>query len=690
MTAEDGIIKRQTVEVRDDCSKDVVTRKTTPADQTVTTYDRSSGTEVDTVRHTENGTDLTEPITEKGKIKRQAAERTEAGNLRTVEEEIVPLDQTAISYYASLGGATTTTRHSENSTDLVVPTPLKGTIYRQEADRTESGNLRTVEQAIVPTDQTVTTYDRSSGREIDTVRHTENAADLTEPVTEKGKIKRQSAERTEAGNLRTVEEEIVVIDQTATSEDASPAATATKVRHTENSSALVAPSAEKGKIKHQEAEPTEAGNLHTIEEEIVVVDQTAVSYEASKARTATKTRHTENATDLVAPSATKGTIVRQEADRTEAGCLRTIVEEIVVADQTATSYDVSSAGRQTRVRHSENATDLTSPTPLKGTIYRQEADRTEAGNLTTIEDTIVPADQTAVSYDHDYAAKATKTTHSENATDLTLPTREAGKIMRQAAERTEAGNLRTVEEVIEVYDLEGQVTVVAPDSTVLETKHSEGDAIVDTSALGGTVRTVSQVKTAAGKWETQDRVVTAVKQDSGWLDFSDIYGTSYVRHITHGSDADLADVESAFEAGESNSLSAGKDEFDLWTIHATREVSGDNRDTYYGPSEDYKEWTTYKREYRDDSTAQGGYKWRDITIYRRLYIGITVDGGSALHGAWANLKNPPSSYVAAGDCVEPHYVGRKGGWKYYKSILVCYVFSATWNDATGEDPDKSP
>jgi hypothetical protein len=149
---------------------------------------------------------------------------------------------------------------------------------------------------------------------------------------------------------------------------------------------------------------------------------------------------------LTKPEAPKGTIISQEADRTVAGNQRTIVTETTPKDQVAESFDESAAASSKKTLHTENATDLTKPEAPKGTIISQEADRTVAGNQRTIVTETTPKDQVSVEGEETGFNAVARTIHTENPLEPSVAASAPGKKTSLRARRTEAGNLGTVEE----------------------------------------------------------------------------------------------------------------------------------------------------------------------------------------------------------------------------------------------------
>ncbi|MFA5430098.1 MAG: hypothetical protein WC329_02945, partial [Candidatus Omnitrophota bacterium] len=101
--------------------------------------------------------------------------------------------------------------------------------------------------------------------------------------------------------------------------------------------------------------------------------------ESCAAYTKTREIHTYNP-EIPDGAAVKGQVINVEATPTELGRERTVQETTVPKDQVAESFNESAAASSKKTLHTENATDLTKPEAPKGTIISQEADRTVAGN----------------------------------------------------------------------------------------------------------------------------------------------------------------------------------------------------------------------------------------------------------------------------------------------------------------------
>lgn len=114
MASEDGIIKRQVVEVRDDCSKDVITRKETVTDIEKTSYDHDGLVHRTVTDHSAASSALTEEVPAQGQAIQIVNEKTPyPGKTRTrrvVEESQAVTGAEYVSHYGE--------RSTEYTTDV--------------------------------------------------------------------------------------------------------------------------------------------------------------------------------------------------------------------------------------------------------------------------------------------------------------------------------------------------------------------------------------------------------------------------------------------------------------------------------------------------------------------------------------------------------------------------------------------
>jgi len=354
-----GHVKRRSVRINDDCSIDVVDTDAVPTDQTADSFEDSAAKSSTATLCTEADEELSQPLDAleeggvpvegevykaDGVILRRSSTPTEAGNYRTVAEAITVIDQTADSYEQSAAKAVTSGLHTEADAALGAPVQAAGSIKRNSSTPTESGKYRTVEEVAEVTNQTADSYEESASRAASSELNTEADAALGSPTQVQGYIKRNSSTPTEAGRFRTVEESILVVDQISTGTEASAARAGTTSLHTEAEANLGAASHAAGYIKRNSSTPTESGNYRTVEESVLMNDQTSTSYLKSAAKITTMVLNTEADSDrqeVIAAAisdydqeATAGKIKEWSLRPTESGLQRIEALEVLARNQT--------------------------------------------------------------------------------------------------------------------------------------------------------------------------------------------------------------------------------------------------------------------------------------------------------------------------------------------------------------------
>ncbi len=390
----------------------------------------------------------------------------------------------------------------------------------------------------------------------------------------KGTVVSVDADPTELGRERTVQETTTVKDQVSVSWDVSPSAESTRTLHTENPAVLEKPTETKGVIVRQTSQPTTAGNERTVEEIITVKDQAAVAGDDSAASSALKTLHTEAEEETGAQTAAAGTIVRTSSQPTEAGNFRNVVEVITPKDQTAQAGDDSAAASALKTVHTEAAEETGAQTAAAGTIVRTSSQPTEAGNFRNVVEVITPKDQIATAWDDNATQESEKVIHTENGSDLTKPTAETGTYIIQSAQPTESGKQRTVVEVFTGKSLELSGSYPTRHGTVYwwtgqNCTESQYAAAVATAALDETTNNTVR------KDNTQFIGLlnyTIIKQpyDAGSSSWED-WGNKTYSHDYENNDGETVYV---FHRVTNSLGSAGIENSAVWFIQSARATSG--------------------------------------------------------------------------------------------------------------------
>jgi len=508
-----GVIVSQRVDIKDDCSKDVITNKDAGYEQISTLTVASPSRTSTTVEKSVQSSPVSTASSEKGHIKRSVNKDSKyPSRYDTTEADEVPADQTETSADDSAAKSATRILHTENATALAAPFASAGTIKRNENTPVESGNTRTIEEVVTVKDQSASSADHSAAADSSKTIHTENSSVPTLSAGA-GVVVRVEGAPTEAGKYRTTEETITVKDQAAVSTDISKASAATKTVHTEGD-ALSADSAAKGTIYRQESTPTEAGKYRTLRNVTVPTDQTAVSVDNSEAFVLTKTIHTENDTDLTTPEIVAGTITRQVATPTEAGNQRTTEDVYVPTNQTETGESHSSASDSTEEINTELAKvdyDALDKDAEDFTIRNIRATPTEAGNVRVQDSVITPVNQTETGESHSHAADSTQKIDTEmTAVDYDALDKTAEAASGDAAPAWDEEETYALEAVVR----SGTSYWASLKASNLNNEPTVGDTwwVKTVPPSAGSIRDVSAAPTEAGNVRVQDRTTTPVNQ----------------------------------------------------------------------------------------------------------------------------------------------------------------------------------
>ncbi len=529
LTFELGKIKRRSININEDCTKDVVDRTTTPIDQTSDSFDVAPSGVTQETLHTESVTELPQPASETGKIKKVSNTPTEAGNYRTVLSVETPADQLGSSTEESPAKTETVVTHTEGA-ELSAPASVQGKIRRNISEPTRAGNFATRSIETTPKDQTSSDFTDSAAAASQSTKHTESSTQATGSAAA-GTIRRITNLPTEAGNYRTEDTVITPKDQVSTDAQDDAAESSITTKHTE-SPVEITGAAASGTRRIITNLPTEAGNFRTEDRVVTAKDQTSSASQSSAAQTVATSRHTENPTQ-VSGSASAGTIRRINNVPTPFGNYAT--EDVVITplDQQSAHQTDSAAASSTTTRHTENATQV-SGSAAPGTIRKITNFPTEAGNFLTEDQVVTPKDQQAnSSADNAFASSATEH-HTENATPVT-GSAATGTVRRIINRVTEAGNFETSDEVEtakNVANARVSSTVNADESravildrgqataATMPSSHSDGAPIIEAVAL----------LTEHGRYDNTTQTDTPLPAwDSGLISYTDTDGTNYIR-----------------------------------------------------------------------------------------------------------------------------------------------------------------
>jgi hypothetical protein len=151
VSAAAGTIRRVTETPTEAGNVRTIDRVETPKNQTSTSTEASAARTITETLNTE-GTAIGSTGASAGTIRRVNQTPTEAGNVRTVDRVETPINQTSVSTESSASETIVETLNTEGTT-IGSPSAASGTIRRVIETPTEAGNVRTVDRVITPINQ---------------------------------------------------------------------------------------------------------------------------------------------------------------------------------------------------------------------------------------------------------------------------------------------------------------------------------------------------------------------------------------------------------------------------------------------------------------------------------------------------------------------------------------------------------
>jgi len=405
---------------------------------------------------------------------------------------------------------------------IEITEPPAGESWKLSRRYDESENTYTVIiEKTVQTEQSVAEHTSKDSAAVQT--KTDETIGTTTPETElliaeeSGKIKRRRVVKNEncSSNVqRDVDTGRAI--ETVTSVVA-PSGTTTITEKTVQESEIAVPGSAQGHIKRVVNQESEYFDRYdTTESDEVPTDQSATSYDVSKATEVERVVHSENASALSKPTAETGKLFSQDSQRTQAGNYRTVEVEEVPQDQPGSIDEDSASSASTGTTHTEGAA-IVDTSASASTIRRVTQRPTRSGNVQSEDVVETPIDQTGSINRDSAASTAVGVTHTEGVT-IADKTVAAGTIRNVREAPTRAGNLATEDIVETPTDQTGFIDENSSAESVAGTTHTEGAAIADVSATSGTIRRVVQRPTQAGNVSSEDLVTTPANQTGSEYD----------------------------------------------------------------------------------------------------------------------------------------------------------------------------
>lgn len=202
MTEATGVVKSQRVEIKDDCSKDITTNVETGKEQIITIKSEDAASSVTEERKTYQTSALSDPTEEAGKLKRVVNRDSKyPGKKETESTTETVKDQTGSEYVESPSRSIERATHTQG-TALTKPSRETGKIKRRRNVPTRAGKVETLDETETPIDQSSTSASEDAYRTTAITRHTEGST-IADKAAASGTVRNVEESPTEAGNLRT-------------------------------------------------------------------------------------------------------------------------------------------------------------------------------------------------------------------------------------------------------------------------------------------------------------------------------------------------------------------------------------------------------------------------------------------------------------------------------------------------------
>lgn len=307
MDEQDGVIKTQRTEVRDDCSKDVTTNTNTGKAQISTERVAAPGFSETTTEKTYQSAGEAAPTAATGHVKSvRNAESKYPGKYDTVSKDRQYVDQPTSGVHLSAAATSSITEHSHKAAQESTAA-VAGKIVRVENNPTEAGTFKTRREEISPVNQVGSGKDMSAAA-TNTITTETQAASAQPETPVAGQVVRVMNEPTEFGKYKTRKEVIEPTDQKNTDQEETHAQSAVVTKHTHNTAEETATQKD-DTIVRVTNEPTEFGTHKTRREEITPKIQTGEASGGGAVYDETVTVHKNADSEITDGAGHTGTII---------------------------------------------------------------------------------------------------------------------------------------------------------------------------------------------------------------------------------------------------------------------------------------------------------------------------------------------------------------------------------------------
>ena len=579
MEEEPGAIKTQRVEVRDDCSRDVTTNTETGKEQVTTEKTVARSFEEETVETTYQEDELPLPTQETGKIKTVRNTPSKYVGRWNVLEKIRTLLHLPAAVVYDV--ADDDSVHAQATEDINVPNAggvaveltagagesLSATVqYNKESDTLD------VRKVVEEGKEMVSTSEEESAASKTVIEDkTYQDAEIT-AVPAAGEIVRVDNRKSKyEGKYDTRKSVETGKPQESTTKVEAAGFSETTTEKTVQSSPAPAPTATDGHIKTARTSASKYKDCYdTVEtdREVKPLDATAAGGGPLWDEVA---EVNDNApTDLSGQAAGGvGVIIDAASKKNDAGRF-----DNRKTTRTAKPYGpvISIHGTplvEETVERSRNQDSMPSPgTPADGTMVDVSGSINDAAKIDVTKTTRRAIEKQATANSGGPLISVSETIKVNSPSPANPGAGADGTINDVSNTINEFGRYNVSQTVKTANPKEATSTSGGPLVTVTETVKVNATAPESPGAGStGTIIDVSNSINAFGRYDVRKTTKTAkVGQDSGWVSYTDRYGTSYVRSFQN-----MQSVPTdGFTNKTSNSLSFRKNEFGLWDGNASR------------------------------------------------------------------------------------------------------------------------
>lgn len=412
--AEDGVIASRDVQIRDDCSKDVVTRKETGKALESVSVEISPASTRTVTEKTVQTAELTTPSSEEGKIKRVVNRDSKyPSRYDTIYDEEIPNNQTAAGAAVDGFSKSAVTLETEKGSvaaqaevTALAASTASGAVTEIDAQPTRSGRWRFVKRIVTAINNAFSfasneAHDASEATEVETQAASKEDAALVD-----GAVVIVDSEPTRFGKWFNRKRTITAKNQTASFQQADDADKTTVLSVETQGSEVQDATYVEGTVERAENTPTRFGRYSIAK--LVTTFKARVMEWVSASDASQTTESTVNTEQDAVAEATpeSGKIVRVQNSLKPSGKYDQRIDKTTPINQTASYSGEKSLAREMDVEKATSADSMVeADNPLTaGAIVEADNTPTDAGKWATIKRKIRLLNQQAFGYDRGHFA----------------------------------------------------------------------------------------------------------------------------------------------------------------------------------------------------------------------------------------------------------------------------------------------